>query len=165
MTANAECIHQITSRPERFPKPVEAYEVLRQFGENVITADGAIWRMHRKATSAAFNERSTALVFRQTIDQAESLVKNWNSRGSNQVIKTVEQDTLRLALHIICYVGFGVRLSWPGDSLPSDSDAQATKYDSHTLPTGHKMSLKDSAEILMENITTLLALPKRILST
>ncbi|KAK2745042.1 hypothetical protein FQN55_006399 [Onygenales sp. PD_40] len=165
MTADAECIHQITTRQTDFPKPIEMYEVLRQFGENVISAEGAIWRMHRKVTSAAFNERNAGLVFRESIRQAQSLVNTWTGRGDadGPTIYSVERDTLRLSLYIISYVGFGVRLSWPGEALPPGADAQALKYGSSQLPAGHKMSLMESTEVLMENIRLLLAVPKWIL--
>ncbi|KAK2804808.1 hypothetical protein FQN51_001450 [Onygenales sp. PD_10] len=165
MTADAECIHQITTRQTDFPKPIEMYEVLRQFGENVISAEGAVWRMHRKVTSSAFNERNAALVFRESIRQAQSLVNTWTGRGDadGPTIYSVERDTLRLSLYIISYVGFGVRLSWPGEALPPGADAQALKYGSSQLPAGHKMSLMESTEVLMENIRLLLAVPKWIL--
>ncbi|KAK2810188.1 hypothetical protein FQN50_003158 [Emmonsiellopsis sp. PD_5] len=165
MTADAECIHQITTRQTDFPKPIEMYEVLRQFGENVISAEGAVWRMHRKVTSAAFNERNAGLVFRESIRQAQSLVNAWTGRGDadGPTIYSVERDTLRLSLYIISYVGFGVRLSWPGEALPPGADAQALKYGSSQLPAGHKMSLMESTEVLMENIRLLLAVPRWIL--
>src|SRR5690349_8530879 len=65
--ATAEVIHQITSRREAFPKPLRDYKVLDIYGQNVVTTEGAEWKMHRKATSPGFNEKNNALVFTETI--------------------------------------------------------------------------------------------------
>src|SRR5262245_30049399 len=76
-TDNAEAIRQISQRREHFPKLVETYAILAQFGDSVLTTEGALWRMHRKATSAAFNEKNTALVFEVSIAQAQGMVQKW----------------------------------------------------------------------------------------
>jgi hypothetical protein len=166
MTDSAEAIHQITQKRENFPKLTETYDILRGFGESVLTTEGAIWRMHRKVTSASFNERNAALVFLETIKQAQSMTQQWlgpDGKG-NKTLSTVEQDTMRFALNIIGYVGFGLRLIWPGQSLPANTDPKLAKYGSLEPPEGHTMSFVDSLATLLENIFLTLLLPGWLLS-
>ena len=40
----------------KFPKPVEDYELLDFFGKNVLTAEFAEWKRHRKIAAPAFSE-------------------------------------------------------------------------------------------------------------
>ena len=165
-TNNAEAIHQITQRREHFPKNVALYSILAQFGANLLTTEGAIWKAHRKATSASFNEKNAALVFIEAIRQARSMCEKWMAGDENtsKTITTVDQDTMRFALNIIGYVGFGMRLIWPGQELPADLDASARKYGSLEPAEGHTMSFTDSVAILLERILALLLLPTWLLS-
>ncbi|GKT90801.1 LOW QUALITY PROTEIN: cytochrome P450 [Colletotrichum tofieldiae] len=80
LTDSAEAIHQITQQREKFPKLVETYAILKQFGDNVLTTEGAVWRMHRKVTSATFNEKNAALVFAESIKQAQSMTQKPSRR-------------------------------------------------------------------------------------
>ena len=50
-TDDAEAIHQVTSKREAFPKDTSSYSLLAQYGQNVLTTEGQLWRMHRKITS------------------------------------------------------------------------------------------------------------------
>jgi cytochrome P450 len=98
-TDNAEVIHLVTSKREAFPKPTSTYSILAQYGENVLTTEGAVWRMHRKITSASFNEKNAALTFKEAIHQTKGLISQWlGPDGSgNKTIKTVEHDTMSLS--------------------------------------------------------------------
>ncbi|KAM0221007.1 hypothetical protein ACHAPA_003360 [Fusarium lateritium] len=165
MVCNAEAVHQVTSRREHFPKWVETYEILRQFGDNVLASEGAIWKMHRKVTSASFNEKNAALVFREAIQQAQGLVKTWmgpNEKDSG-TISTLDGDTMRLALNIIAYVGFGLNLLWPGEALPAKADPKMAKYGSLKPTAGHKMSFVDTVATVLEHILMLLLVPRWVL--
>ncbi|KAH7262312.1 cytochrome P450 [Fusarium tricinctum] len=165
MVCNAEAVHQVTSRREHFPKWVETYEILRQFGDNVLASEGATWKMHRKVTSASFNEKNAALVFREAIQQAQGLVKTW--MGPNEedsgTIDTLDGDTMRLALNIIAYVGFGLNLLWPGEALPPKADPKMAKYGSLKPTVGHKMSFVDTIATVLEHILMLLLVPRWVL--
>ncbi|KAL0942419.1 cytochrome p450 3a21 [Colletotrichum truncatum] len=165
ITDSAEAIHQITQQREKFPKLVETYEILKQFGENVLTTEGTLWRMHRKVTSATFNEKNAALVFAESIKQAQSMTQNWLGRDgkSRKTIETLDHDTMRLALNIISYVGFGMPLLWPGQSLPVGTDPKLTKYSSLEAPPGHTMSFVDAIAEMLEHILVLLLVPRWLL--
>ncbi|RYP43249.1 hypothetical protein DL768_010018 [Monosporascus sp. mg162] len=165
-TDNAEAIHQVTSKREAFPKPTNTYSILSQYGDNVLTTEGALWRMHRKITSASFNEKNAALVFRESIHQTRGLISQWlgpDGQG-NKTIKSVEHDTMSLMLNIIGYVGFGLKLLWPGQTLPPGTDPKLAKYATLDAPEGHTMSFVDSLASTLDHLLILLILPKWLLN-
>ncbi|KAH9893066.1 cytochrome P450 [Xylariomycetidae sp. FL2044] len=163
-TDNAEVIHQFTSKRESFPKPIFLYALLKLFGENVVTTEGAIWRMHRKVTSASFNEKNSGLVFHESVEQTQGMLSQWLQRGESHNIRSMEDDTMTWALNIIGYVGFGLRLLWPGQSLASDTDPRLAKYASLGVPKGHTLSFKDSIAATLHHLLLLVLTPTVILN-
>jgi cytochrome P450 len=134
------------------------------FGENVVTCEGATWRMHRKATSASFNEKNAALVFYESIRQATGMLGLWTAEGrKGRVIESLEKDTMRLTLNIIGYVGFGMKMLWPGQTLAEGADSAAAKYGSLEAPEGHTLSFVDTMQQLLEHIFLLLIFPAGLL--
>ncbi|KAI1179127.1 cytochrome P450 [Nemania sp. FL0916] len=162
-TADPEVIHQVTARREDFPKPTEHYKILAMFGRNIVTTEGAIWRMHRKVTSASFNEKNSALVFRAAIDQAQGMTNYWLQTQKNGSFHTVEHDTMSWALNIISYAGFGLNLLWPGQSLPADADTRMVKYASFDPPAGHTLTFRESISRVLKYLLPLLLTPTVIL--
>ncbi|KAI1192783.1 cytochrome P450 [Nemania serpens] len=163
-TANPELIHEITSRREDFPKPLEFYRILAMFGTNIVTTEGATWRMHRKVTSASFNEKNSALVFKAAIDQAQGMTDYWLKTQSNGSFHTVEHDTMSWALNIISYVGFGLRLVWPGQPLPVDADSRMARYASFDPPKGHTLTFSESIGGILKHLLALLLTPTVIMN-
>lgn len=163
-TANPELIHEVTSRREDFPKPTEYYKILAMFGHNIVTTEGATWRMHRKVTSASFNEKNSALVFRAAIDQAQGMTEYWLRTQGTGSFHTVEHDTMLLALNIISYVGFGLRLVWPGQSLPADTDSKMARYASFDPPPGHTLTFSESISGILKYLLPLLLTPTIVLN-
>ncbi|KAI1123227.1 cytochrome P450 [Nemania abortiva] len=163
-TANPELIHEITSRREDFPKPTEHYKILSMFGHNIVTTEGAVWRMHRKVTSASFNEKNSALVFKASIDQAQGMTDYWVKSQKDGSFYTVEHDTMSLALNIISYVGFGLRLVWPGQPLPDDADSKMAKYASFEPPEGHTLTFSESIGGILKHLLPLLLTPSVVLN-
>jgi len=168
-TSDADLIRQVTSRREDFPKPLESYEILGLFGTNVVTTEGALWRLHRKATSASFNEKNAAHTFRETINQTQGMVRQWEAqeheKGGDATIRTIELDTMTWALNIISYVGFGLRLLWPGQETPKDVDPRMRKYGERQPPPGHSMTFAGSIATVLHYLVVLLILPRWLLGT
>ncbi|KAH8175741.1 cytochrome p450 domain-containing protein [Sarocladium implicatum] len=164
-TSDAAAIRNISARRDHFPKWTETYAVLRKFGDNVLSSEGATWRMHRKATAASFNEKNAALVFHESIRQAEGLLRLWTTpERMGQVIETLEKDTMRLTLNIIGYVGFGMKMSWPGEEqLAPGSDPNETVAGSSDAPEGYTLSFIDTMEQILEHIFLLLLVPAGLL--
>lgn len=163
--SNAEAIHQITSRRDAFPKPLASYRILEIFGRNIITTEGIQWREHRKISSPSFTEKNNALVFAESCIQAQGMLRKWlGPEGRGDVtLKEVPTDTMRITLHIISRIGFGVRLLWPGEKPRSKE--QESVYSSNEAPEGHTMSFERSLSTLLETLVWVLFLPKWLLST
>ncbi|KAK4219596.1 cytochrome P450 [Rhypophila decipiens] len=163
-SCDAEVIHQVTTRRDAFAKDTTQYGLLAMFGQNVLVTDGAVWKMHRKTTSASFNEKNAAHTFAEAIYQTRGLMAmyfgdNESASGSTGTINTIEEDTRSWALNIIGYVGFGLRLFWPGQKLPEDLDPRIAKYGSFEPPPGYTMSFGQSLAVLLERLVALLAIP------
>lgn len=179
-TQDPAAIHEIAVRREHFPKATMFYEVLELFGRNLLSTEGALWRLHRKVTSTSFNERNAAHTFGEAVHQTQSLLAKWRAAGEDEVevegtegtegttksghtITTIESDTMKLALHVIGYVGFGLRFVWPGETLPADADPRLSKYGSLEPPAGHSMTFAASVERVLHRIILLLMLPAWLL--
>ena len=166
-TDNAEVIHQVCQRRESFPKKVSDYKLLEVFGPNILTTEGTTWRLHRKVTSASFNEKNAALVWAETIHQTQSLIDHWmghdHDRDSSETLDAVNHDVMRLALHIISFAGFGLRLLWPAQKVSPDMDPDLARFSSRSPPPGHSMSFSESLELSLANIFLKLFIPRFLL--
>ncbi|EKD16552.1 cytochrome P450 [Drepanopeziza brunnea f. sp. 'multigermtubi' MB_m1] len=160
--ANAEALHQVTSRREAFPKPLESYRILDIFGRNIITTEGAEWKQHRKITAPGFNEKNNVLVFAESIKQAQGMLLKWSGSGG-KTLNDVPTDTMRLTLHIISRIGFGVSLLWPGEKPDEKASTRDAVFSSNEPPEGHTMSFEHALETLLERMLWVLLTPKWIL--
>ncbi|KFZ17158.1 hypothetical protein V502_04723 [Pseudogymnoascus sp. VKM F-4520 (FW-2644)] len=164
-TADASVIHQITSRQVAFPKPIKDYKVLDIYGRNVVTTEGPEWRMHRKATAPGFNEKNNSLVFTESVAQAQGMIRKWmdGSDKSSRTLNDIPADCMRVALHIISAMGFGVRLLWPGD-VPNSEDKDSGLIHMGDKPVGgHTMSFEKALVTVLDDIFVLMLTPKWLL--
>jgi len=160
--ANAEAIRQVTARRDAFPKPLESYRILEIFGRNIITTEGSEWKQHRKITSPGFNEKNNVLVFKEACRQTQGMLRKWTKAG-NATLEDVPVDSMRLTLHIISMIGFGVRLLWPGEELSGTESLQDGAYSSQKPPPGHSMSFEHALDTLLEHLIWVLITPKWLL--
>lgn len=164
--AEAEVIHQITTRQVGFPKPIKDYKVLDVYGRNVVTTEGPEWRMHRKALAPGFNEKNNALVFTESVAQAQGMIRKWmdGSDKSSRTLNDIPADSMRVALHIISAMGFGVRLLWPGDVF-STEDKDSGLLHMGDEPIGeHTMSFEKALATVLDDIYVLMLTPRWLLS-
>lgn len=162
--ATPSIIHQIGQKRDLFPKPLDSYKILDIYGKSLVSLEGADWRKHRKITSPSFTEKNNALVFHEAIAQTQSMIKKWTSQSGGKTLTTVPADAMRVALHIISMVGFGVRLLWPGETeREEDKIAGAVDYGSSEPPPGHTMSFAHALETLLENLVWILLFPSWLL--
>jgi cytochrome P450 len=164
-TRSAEMVRHITARREQFPKDTTDYSILRLFGDNVLTTEGAAWRFHRKVQAGSFNEKNAAHTFAEAISQTHGMIARWlGPDGTGRTtIAAAEKDTMTLALNIIAHVGFGLRLLWPGQSLPAGTDPKLARYGSLDPPPGHTMSFAHALESTLEYLLVLLIVPWPVL--
>ncbi|KAL8684101.1 MAG: hypothetical protein Q9224_006614 [Gallowayella concinna] len=154
--ASPTVIHQVATRRTEWVKPVEHYSVVEHFGPNVVTTEGSTWRDHRKVSSAGFNERSNAVVWKESIRQAEEMVKAWAKREGNNEhsmwVGDVYPDAATTSLHIISRSGFGVKLLWPGEEQENgEAEEGYEKFSSHEPMAGHTMTFKESMHTMLRD--------------
>ncbi|KAI5799192.1 cytochrome P450 [Peziza echinospora] len=194
--ADAEVVAEVVGRGAGFVKPVHVYGILDVFGENVVTTNGARWRRHRRATAGSFNERNNKIVWTESLEKITAMVEGWlqqqpSLKNSNEssttttsdldppnpnpkppvVIKTLNADCTRFALHIISYAGFRQKLVWPiakpnasrspSTSSPSSNPAKDEVEDKP--PPGHTMTFQSSLHLIVTYILFILALPRVML--
>ena len=163
--ANAEAIHQITSRRDAFPKPLASYRILEIFGRNILSTEGVEWKKHRKVSSPSFTEKNNVLVFSEACGQTQAMLRRWMGADGNGniTINEVPADIDRLTLHIICDIGFGKRLLWPGEKR-KDGESAEDVYSSEIPSDGHTMSFENSLHTMLEKLLWVLLTPKWLLS-
>lgn len=164
--ASAEAIHQITQRREAFPKPLESYAILDIYGRNIISTEGSDWKMHRKVTAPGFNEKNNVLVFKESVAQAQGMVRRWigpEGKG-NFTVADVAKDSMRVTLHIISRVGFGVELLWPGEKSKQKDKLTGIDYAGSVPPEGFTMTFEESLVCLLDNLIWVLLFPGWLLS-
>lgn len=171
-TADADVVSQITTRRSDFPKPVETYQSIKIYGDNVVTAEGQTWRHHRKITSPPFSEKNNHLVWTETLEQSQAMVNSWfdgnTAKGGSKTIYTLAADTMRLSLYVISKAGFGVRLQWPAIKRDHANGHVQIKglgsASSSDIPEGYTMSYTDALGSVLHNILWILILSPFVLS-
>ncbi|KAH7418492.1 cytochrome P450, family 5, subfamily A [Cadophora sp. MPI-SDFR-AT-0126] len=135
--ADPDAVDDILARRKDFIKRESMYKPLEFFGPNVNTVNGEAWQRHRRLTTPPFNERNSSLVWRESIIQANGMLKSWVSKGQDGVVKTTA-DTMTLALHVLTSAGFGKSYAFDGGVAKLNGD--------------HKLSYRDALRILIGNI-------------
>ncbi|OBT53411.1 hypothetical protein VE04_05674, partial [Pseudogymnoascus sp. 24MN13] len=150
-TADPSVIHQITTRQAGFPKPIKDYKVLDIYGRN--------------ATALGFDENNNSLVFTEPVAQAQGMIRKWmdGEETSSRTLNDVPADCMRVALHIISAMGFGVRLLWPGDEF-STGDKDSGLIHMGDKPLGeHTMSFEKALSTVLDDIFVLMLTPRWLL--
>lgn len=110
-----------------------------------------------------FNEKNNVLVWAEACKQAQGMLRKWTAPGVETIME-VPADTMRVTLHIISKIGFGVGLLWPGEKPSQKQYATDAIYSSSEPLEGHTMSFENVLETLLEHLILTLLLPKWILS-
>ena len=171
-TADADVISQITTRRNDFPKPLEVYESIKIYGNNVVTSEGQLWRHHRKITSPPFSEKNNHLVWTETLELCQAMVNRWfdgdTGKTESKTVFTLADDAMRLSLYVISRAGFGVHLQWPGTEGDHRNGHVKTEQESieksPEIAQGHTMSYTDALGSLLHNTLWVLLVPRFLLS-
>ncbi|TQW00286.1 hypothetical protein V2A60_001384 [Cordyceps javanica] len=169
----AELNHWVTSQREKFPKWTPMYEILRVFGSNLVTAEGNEWRQHRRLTAGYFTEANTALVFQESVRQSLSMLRLWTADDEARpgekrhqrgiILASPYDDVGKLTLHIVNYIGFGIQMRWPGETLAEDTDAALAKFSSPTAPNGYQVPFLEAIAGVLYRIVYVLVFPTWVL--
>ncbi|KAJ3511705.1 hypothetical protein NMY22_g15567 [Coprinellus aureogranulatus] len=139
-------VKEISAARTRFVKPVEDYGALSIFGTNVITAEGAEWKKHRKVCAPAFSEPNNRLVWDETVRICEELYNEvWQGQERIEYDHVVSGFSLPIALLVLSAASFGRRVTWKDDELAG---------------AGKRYSFKEALHITSQNIPLKTALPR-----
>jgi cytochrome P450 len=113
---NAATADEVQSRRKDFLKNEAVYKPLEILGPNLVTLNGEAWARHRRITTPPFNERNSSLVWRESLVQADGMLKLWveNGRGPLGGVENTPNDTMALALNVLMAAGFGKRFEFEG---------------------------------------------------
>lgn len=166
--ADAEAVTQITTRRNDFPKPLEIYGALNIYGKNLVSTEGAEWRMHRKLVAPSFGEKNNELVFTESLHHAQSLMGLWagsDGRG-NQTVADPSHGAMHFALYVISSAGFNVRVAWPheegNEAIERNSEGKSMFVGSK-IPEGHTMNYREALSELLDNIIWTQIIPPKYL--
>ena len=166
--ADADVVTQITTRRNDFPKPLEMYGALDIYGKNLVTTEGADWRMHRKLAAPSFGERNNQLVFTESLHHAQSLLRLWtgpDGRG-NLTVDDPSAGAMNFALYVISSAGFDVRVVWEheeGNPIAQRKGGGTSMNVGLEIPAGHKMSYREALSKLLHNIMWTQIIPPKYL--
>eukprot|EP01027_Heterolobosea_sp_BB2_P010572 GEZU01015503.1.p1 GENE.GEZU01015503.1~~GEZU01015503.1.p1 ORF type:complete len:527 (-),score=124.49 GEZU01015503.1:55-1635(-) len=150
---DADLIKEVMLKSKLFPKPLQSYKILKLWGDNILTTEGAEWRKHRTIANPAFGDENLELVWTTTLRSLESLFAKWDSNinksNGGGTLVDVENDMVALTLAVIAEAGFGKKF---------EDDASASS-------ARGKLSFKDSLTVVSTKLTIRMALPSFLFKT
>ncbi|KAI0350827.1 cytochrome P450 [Trametes cingulata] len=136
---------EIIGARSRFPKPLDAYELLTTFGGNILVTEGEEWKRQRKVAAPAFGERNNRLVWDETIRIIDDMFQNvWENKDVVEVDHVMEL-TVPITLLVLGAASFGRRMSW---------------NEEHVAPPGHSMTFKDALHEVSHRLTLRVVFPQ-----
>jgi cytochrome P450 len=136
VVADPETAQDILVRRKDFIKD-ESGGAIDIFGRSVFTLNGTDWQRHRRITTTPFNEKVRTSMWKESLVQAKSMLRTWSMKGTEGV-RTTNQDTMTLALHVLTATGFG-------KSYDFDAGVQ-------DVPRGHNISYRKSLRLIITNL-------------
>ncbi|KIW22481.1 uncharacterized protein PV07_12365 [Cladophialophora immunda] len=142
--AEPSATEDIMRRRNDFIKDPAMYGMLNIYGPNLDTVNGKVWDRHRKITVPPFNEQNSALVWRETAEQADQMLKIWSEKDH---VTSTQPDVHAVALNVLCGAGFGIHSSFIDSKLSSGEDQTQTQ-----------LGYRESLRMLLANIVQLVLL-------
>ncbi|KAF7360369.1 hypothetical protein MVEN_00766600 [Mycena venus] len=122
-TSNMDIGRQIVGGSHRssFAKMDSKNRTLLAWGMNLASAEGAMWRKHRRIVGPAFGPELYKLVWKKTFEIYRDMIEieGWKDR---EIVKipVIQNITLKLAFLLISTCGFGFPSTWA--TLPQAAD-------------------------------------------
>ncbi|KAF8191805.1 cytochrome P450 [Pholiota molesta] len=146
-TSNIDVTRQVASSSggRSFAKPDSINRTLLIWGMNLLTANGDVWRKHRRIMGPAFNSKLFEMVWRETLSTYREMVleEGWTDKQEIS-LPAVQGLTFKLALLIIGRCGFGFPFTW--SETPRAVDG--------------RMSVQEALRIVVDSSTISHLLPK-----
>ncbi|KAF7319130.1 F-box domain-containing protein [Mycena chlorophos] len=126
--ADAESIKYITTETSIFTKDPVPYDIVNFYGKNIISAEGADWRRHRRITRPAFNESGNAFVWKETLRISHEWFSDLKMRAESSTVQdsfviNAGEDLSQASMLVIASAGFGHRSSWKDDGTVAPGHA------------------------------------------
>jgi cytochrome P450 len=165
---NAEAIMQMMTRRNDFPKPIEIYGIVDIYGKSILSEEGVEWKRHRRIVAPAFSEKSNALVWKESLAQALSMMNFWSklegNGPANIIVKDTARETALMTLHVISGAGFGVKQIWDGESEDLLGEKVVPGFNTAKLSGNHKLAFKDAINTLVHGMIWVAIFPIWLLS-
>ena len=166
---SAEFNSAITARKSDFLKPIHLYHVVEVYGKNMLSSEGEEWKRHRRIVGPSFNEKSNALVFEESVRQAQGLLNYLATMdGNSQVdlsVRDVAPHMAMLALHVICGAAFGVPQTWPGEDESVLGTRTVPGFNTKKLNANHKLPFKYTMDLFQDCFLWVAVLPMWLISS
>lgn len=150
-TYDPEVVQQILARPKDFRQNEMASFVVAQFGNNVLTTDGADWSRHRRIVAGAVTERVSSVVWNESLRQTQALLDLVTAK-SNATTHELFDFVKTVTIHVLYAAGMGEQQEF-------NSVIETGK----PLKPGKTLSYIDAVKIVNQNIAGPLVLPKTVL--
>ncbi|KAJ7670774.1 cytochrome P450 [Mycena polygramma] len=114
-------------------KPRWLTSPLLLWGDNLVSANGEMWKRHRRLMAPAFTTNTYSMVIAETIAIYKEMTAAEGWDGQDNVAVTDNHILHKLTLIIIARCGFGIRMPWSdiqgasGELSFGDALAQVTK--------------------------------------
>ncbi|TFK72489.1 cytochrome P450 [Pluteus cervinus] len=129
VTTNLEVAKQVTlgGHKSSWEKSSDKSLALMIFGMNLVTAQGDLWRKHRRVVGPAFSNDLYQLVWQETYNIYQEMIEDegW-SKVDTLDVSVVQTLTSKLALLVIGNCGFGFNFHWsePPTSVDGSTSIQ-----------------------------------------
>jgi len=139
MIADPLAANDLQVRWKEYIKSPEIYQAMAMFGPNVDSENGDVWQRHRRITAPPFNERNSALVWQESLEQASGMLDGWlKTSQAGLVVERTDLELMKLALHVLSGAGFGRKYDF-GQSVTD-------------VPPGYTMSYRDSLAYILTDL-------------
>ncbi|KAF8997386.1 cytochrome P450 [Cyathus striatus] len=146
--ADASIIKNIVTSRALFPKPAHHYQLITFLGKNILASEGDEWKRFRRVCAPAFTMRNNRMVWEETENVLIDIFENlWGNEK-----QVIVENALDIMLPVnISISGFGKKELWH-------------RPDYNEVPSGHRMTFKDSMRIVVDDIYLRAALPTWLLN-
>ncbi|KAJ6488022.1 cytochrome P450 [Mycena sanguinolenta] len=122
-SSNIDIGRQIAAGGHRsnFIKPPNSTRTLLAWGMNIASAEGSMWRKHRRIVGPAFGPELYKLVWNKTLEIYREMVQVEGWKNENVVeIPVIQKITAKLAFLLISTCGFGFPSTWEDSPRTAD---------------------------------------------
>ncbi|CAK7230175.1 hypothetical protein SBRCBS47491_007496 [Sporothrix bragantina] len=143
------------TRRKDFVQLPEAKTIMGLLGNNIIASDGEIWARQRRLIAPGLNEKISALVWKESMSQADQMADFMLSQDNGVSTKTVS-SLKAIAMNVLGQVGYGQPKPFKPMDLPQDPEAHMEYVDAISIVT----ELLAAAAIIPHSILSMRFMPK-----